>query len=102
MLNVELIQNETKVTMKMEGRIDASNAAQLQDKLMECVRTYDDIVVDLADLKYISSAGLRAFRNFQLEMRKKKGTVRILHTRPDVMDVFKVTGFARLFDFEES
>lgn len=99
MLKLKLVKNGAEATLMMEGRIDANNSPAVKDKLLELVKSYDSIIMDLAELRYISSAGLRAFKSLHLEMRNKGGTLLIRNTRPDVMAIFNVTGFNRILDF---
>lgn len=100
MLNIKLTKEGADATMAMEGRIDANNATAVQKKMLELAKTYDSITADLADLQYISSAGLRAFESVHTEMEKKGGKFVIRNTRRDVMDIFHVTGFSRFLRFE--
>ena len=100
MLNIKLTKEGADATMAMEGRIDANNATAIQKKMLELAKTYDSITADLADLQYISSAGLRAFESVHTEMKKKDGKFVIRNTRRDVMDIFHVTGFSRFLRFE--
>ena len=100
MLNIKLTKKGADATMAMEGRIDANNATAVQKKMLELAKTYDSITADLADLQYISSAGLRAFKSVHTEMEKKGGKFVIRNTRRDVMDIFHVTGFSRFLRFE--
>ena len=100
MLKLKLVKNGAEATLIMDGRIDANNAPTVKEKLLELAKSYDMIILDLAELKYISSAGLRAFKSLHLEMRDKGGRLVIRNTRPDVMAIFNVTGFSRILDFE--
>ena len=52
-------------------------------------------------MPYISSAGLRVLRIVHRDMAQKGGTLIIRNVRKDVMDVFNLTGFGILLDFEE-
>lgn len=98
MLNIKMLKSGTTATLYLNGRIDASNAQDVQNKLIEVAGRFDRVVLDLAELKYISSAGLRAFKMLYVEMRKKGGSFSIQNTRPDVMEIFNVTGFRVLLE----
>ena len=48
------------MTIKISGRIDSSNAAEVEKNINAQIGDFDgDIVLDAAELEYISSAGLR-------------------------------------------
>ncbi|MBQ9460106.1 MAG: STAS domain-containing protein [Oscillospiraceae bacterium] len=100
MLSVKLFKSGTKVTLLMEGRMDTQNAPAIQEKLLELAKSCECVTADIANLQYISSAGLRAFLRVHKEMEKKDGKFVIRNTRRDVMDVFNVTGFSRFLRFE--
>lgn len=79
--------------IKLHGRIDTSNAAEFEKEMMGLVSP--DMVLDAAELEYISSAGLRVL----LKLRKQLGKpVQILNVSPDVYEIFEVTGFTDLLD----
>ena len=54
----------------------------------------------MAQLEYISSAGLRALKRLHMEMKKKGGSLVLTNVRKMVMEVFEMTGFAGLLMFE--
>ena len=99
-VNLKLFNRGSEGELIISGSIDATNAADVQKILEQQADRFDRIVLDLKDLDYISSAGLRALKVMQVKMRKKNGDVLIRNVREDVMSVFQVTGFYRLFKFE--
>ncbi len=89
------------LTIYLEGRIDSSNALEVEKELLDAAGDAQDVVpvIDAANLAYISSAGLRAL----MKLRKGyKKPVRIINTSPEVYDIFEVTGFTELFDVKKS
>ena len=52
--------------------------------------------LDLAKMDYISSAGLRAFRNFNIAMRRSGKDYKIKNVQKTIMEVFEMTGYIRL------
>ena len=56
-----------------------------------------DLTLDLAGLDYISSAGLRVFLTLTKRMHDQ-GTMKIINTGTEVMEIFKVTGFEKLLN----
>ena len=89
----------------VSGRIDAASAPQLKqqiDSVFEEGRYR--VVLDLSDLEYISSPGLRVLIEARKRAREWKftdiegGDIRIVHMPPRVKEVFDLTGFTALFD----
>ena len=59
------------------------------------------LVIDCADLEYISSAGLRFFMQLKRESEAKGGSIRICHLNEDVSDIFRMSGFLNIFQIED-
>jgi anti-sigma B factor antagonist len=54
----------------------------------------------MAELDYIASAGLRALKRLRGDVRKNGGTLTLRNVQEDVMEVFEMTGFAAMLNFE--
>lgn len=91
----ELVAN--KLTVKVEGRLDTMTAPELEKEVKEAMANATELVFDLKDLEYISSAGLRVL--FSLFKLAKQNMV-IRNAGDIVMEVFNVTGFSDVFQFE--
>ena len=59
-----------------------------------------DLTIDLADLEYISSAGLRTLLKMQKRM-DRQGAMRIRNIRDNVREVLDMTGFANFLTIDE-
>ena len=59
-----------------------------------------ELFFDLADLKYIFSAGLRVLLSTQKVMNKQ-GKMTIRNVKPEIMEIFEVTGFVDILNIEE-
>ena len=57
------------------------------------------MVIDLKDLEYTSSAGLRVFLKAQ-KLMMKKGSLKVINVKETVMDIFEITGFSDMLDIE--
>ena len=97
-LDVNLVKNGNTAEVQLDGYINAQNANDLYDILGEVVGKFDNVVLDLEKLKYVSSGGLRAFKHAYLELRKKGGTLQAKNVNKMVMEVLEVTGFTRLIE----
>ena len=97
-LDINLVKNGNLAEVQLDGYINAQNAKDVDDILMEVVGKFDSVVLDQKKLKYVSSGGLRAFKHAYLELRKKGGTLSAKNVGKMVMEVFEVTGFTRLIE----
>ena len=85
------------LTIVLDERIDSVNDRQTEAELNAALDAAPNaaLVLDAAALTYISSAGLRVLLRLH---RKTPRKIRILNVRPEVYDIFEVTGFTELFD----
>ena len=90
----------SKLTVAITGRIDTQTAPQLEASLKESVENVTDLVLDFAEVVYISSAGLRTVVTAQNWMDQKKGTMVIKNVGKNIMSIFKVTGFDSFLTIE--
>ena len=97
-LDINLVKNGNTAEVQMDGFINAQNAKDVEDILMEVVGKFDTVVLDLEKLKYVSSGGLRAFKRAYLELRKRGRPLQAKNVNKMVMEVFEVTGFTRLIE----
>lgn len=87
------------------GRIDSSNADQLDDTLSQLIADgHNKLVLQLTDITYMSSAGLRAIVSALRSTKKKHGgDVRIAAPSERVSEVFDLAGLTPLFQiFDDS
>lgn len=80
----------TTLCFAPEGAITANNAQQLRDEINESLEGMDEVVFDLANLKYISSAGLRVLLATQKALAGRGG-VCVKNASDEVREVFDVT-----------
>lgn len=82
------------------GNLDASTAPKLNDYFNNALESGAiKIVVDLTELSYTSSAGLRVLLNTTKDARKKGGDLRIASVQPAVTKVFELSGFTSILKF---
>ena len=76
-------------------RIDGSNSPQVQDEINALLDGgATDVVVDLVDTKYISSAGLRVLLSAHKKLKAKGGSVALRNVSPTLKEILDVTGFS--------
>ena len=98
-MKMDLIKRGNDAELKMDGYIDATNAAEVEEVLMGVAGKFDNLLLDMEKLEYVSSAGLRAFKRVYIELRRKSGTLSAKNVDKAIMEVLEVTGFTRLFKF---
>lgn len=91
-------KNENKVTMAIAGRIDTTTAPELEAEFNK-LGDINELVLDFADVEYISSAGLRVLLKAQ-KLMATLGGMKIINVSKDVLDVFDITGFTDILTIE--
>lgn len=98
-MTVTLNRNGEELTVAIEGRLDTLTSPELEEKLEPELEETDKLVLDLCALEYISSAGLRVLLSAAKAM-DDHGEMVVTNVRPEVMDVFEVTGFTDFLNIE--
>ncbi|MBR3422427.1 MAG: STAS domain-containing protein [Ruminococcus sp.] len=98
-MQIEKIKEATKLTLKIEGRIDTKTAPELDELVKTSLDGVESLVIDLAEVAYISSAGLRVLLIAQKQMNKQ-GDMKIINVSADIMEIFEVTGFSDILTIE--
>ena len=95
MLNIKTESRDGATTLALKGRLDTVTAPDLENALRGCTGGDRELVIDLAQLDYISSAGLRVLMAAHKAVR---GRMRIVNANEMVQEVFDVTGFSEVLN----
>ena len=88
-----------KLTLALSGRLDTTTAPELEEFIQSSLAGVTDLVLDLSNLEYISSAGLRVLLSAQ-KIMNKQGSMVVTGANEIVMEVFEVTGFDEILTLE--
>lgn len=91
-MQIDKTIENNKVKLAMTGELDGSNVSQFELVMTDAAAEGIDVVVDLKNLDYVSSAGLRVFLIFQKKLGDK---MTIINVNKEVMDIFSLTGFVK-------
>ena len=89
--------------IKLVGRLDTTTAPELEQALKEVfVEEPKTLNIDLDQLEYISSAGLRTLLFAQKTMSGvEDGSLTIENVKEEIMEVFEITGFTDILTIKE-
>lgn len=99
-MNIRKTQEDNKLTVAVEGQLDTETAPQLEGELRTAVNGITELIFDLSELDYISSTGLRVLLSAQKVMNRQ-GSMTIRNVKPEIMEIFEVTGFVDILTIEE-
>ena len=92
-------RNNNVLTLKIEGRLDTNKAPTLEITINENLDGVTELILDMNQLTYVSSAGLRVLLSSQKKMNKI-GTMKLIGVCEEVMEVFEMTGFVDILNIE--
>ena len=93
MLNIEQKKDGTNLEIALSGRLDTTTVGQLEEVTNTGLAGITELVFNLAELEYISSAGLRVLLASQKVMNKQ-GSMVVTNVKEEVNEIFEVTGFS--------
>lgn len=99
-----LIQKEKKVTaltINLIGRLDTNTAPELENSLEADLDGINELYLNLKELDYISSAGLRIILKYHKHFKSNGGKFIILNPKDEVLEVFDMTGFSTFLEIKE-
>lgn len=99
-MTIEIKKNAEGTTIEVAGRLDTTTAPMLDKAIAEDIADVENLVLDLKELEYISSAGLRVLLSAQKKMQKV-GSMKLINVCEEVMDVLEMTGFADILLIEK-
>ena len=101
MIKTSISEEENRLVMYFEGRLDTPDSLNVKKEMQVLFDSRDrNIVLDLTNLKYICSSGLRLFLALLQESRTTGNTVSVVGLSPYIRRVFDETGFTRLFKLD--
>ncbi|MDO4869923.1 MAG: STAS domain-containing protein [Bacillota bacterium] len=92
-MKIDKVPEGTKLTINVSGRLDTTTAPQLDEELKASIDGIESLIMDLDELEYISSAGLRVLLYAQKVMNKQ-GEMIVRNANEQIMEIFEVTGFS--------
>ena len=94
-------EQDDRIIIDLEGELDTAAAQETEQTLQPLMDNNGrDILFDCAQLDYIASSGLRILISILKSARAKGHKVVLKDVNDEIKNVFKLTGFISLFDFE--
>lgn len=87
----------------IEGRVDSDGVAILKETLRHAVKDGKyNMILDMSDVNYINSAGLRILAEVVTETTENGGDLRLVGLTPKVRRIFEIIGFIKFFRIYDS
>lgn len=97
MLDITKTTEGNTITLQLSGRIDSDTAALLDDEIAALPDMVTNLVMDMDDLEYVASSGLRVLLMATKTMRTRGGSCTMVNVPELIMEVFEMTGLDEVF-----
>ena len=98
-MTIEIKKNQEETIIEIVGRLDTITAPVLDKTINQDIGDTKHLVLDVKNMEYISSAGLRVLLAAQKKMQKI-GSMKVTGVCDAGMEVFEMTGFADILVIE--
>ncbi|PWB86773.1 STAS domain-containing protein [Methanobrevibacter thaueri] len=99
-MNIDKNYNDKELTLTVEGRIDTLTSKELEEEITAEMGNFDSLILDFADLEYISSAGLRVLISTQKKLKADNIPMIIKNVTDSVNEIFRMSGFDKILKIE--
>ena len=91
----------TTLTCRIIGTLDTPASPQLEAELIPAMEGIMDLILDLTEMNYILSAGIRVLLKAGKLVMKQRGTMRVRGINDSVREIFRTTGLTRICVMEK-
>ena len=100
-MNTVIKEIDNKYVVTLEGEMDTAAANEAEEVLKQLYNNEGkEVVFECKNLEYIASSGLRILINILKATMSKGNRVVLRNVNDDIKNVFKLTGFLNIFEFE--
>ena len=100
-MNTKIEELDDKFVVTLEGEMDTAAATEAEDVLKQLYENEGkEVIFECEGLEYIASSGLRILINILKATMAKGNRVVLRNVNDDIKNVFKLTGFLNIFEFE--
>ena len=99
-MTITSTKEDGRLLVKLAGRLDALSTPQLEEQLMPETEDLKQLTLDLTELDYISSAGLRLLMKLKRQMREPEA-FRLTGVNEIVREILDLTGFSAFLGLDE-
>lgn len=100
-MKASIEEQDGKLVATLAGEMDTAAAVEVEETLKPLQATNGkDVYIDCAELEYIASSGLRILLTILKSAKANGSRVVLRHVNDDIKNVFKLTGFINIFEFE--
>lgn len=100
MIDIEIKKEGKVITFLLKGRLNSDVSLDVKKRIAEHEKEADVIVLDFAELKYVSSAGLRVVLELYKEMKVLNKSITLTNVSQDNMEILESTGLSKFINIQ--
>lgn len=89
--------NEKELTITVKGKIDTTTSPDFENEILDEMGNFDSLILDLTDLEYISSAGLRVLISIAKKLKPQNIPVTI-KVNDTIKEILVMSGFDKILN----
>ncbi|HLI52260.1 MAG TPA: anti-sigma factor antagonist [Thermomicrobiaceae bacterium] len=101
-MNVAIKNLDDTTIAEISGDIDGSTAPMAQQQVLSAIKGGSNVVLDLSNVPYMSSAGLRMLLSTYRQVTNSGGKIVFVGVVDEIKDTMEVTGFLKFFTLAET
>ena len=99
-MTIEEIKSGDTLQLNIKGKVDAISAPELQNQVLKSFQKSKNVILNFAEVSYISSAGLRSLLIGQKTASSKGGKFMLINCNDTIVDVLRVTGLEKVLTIQ--
>lgn len=99
-MDIKKNYNEKELTLSIEGRVDTITSQDLEKEITGEMGNFDSLIMDFADMEYISSAGLRVLVSTQKKLKAENIPFVVKNVNDTVNEIFRMSGFNKILKID--
>lgn len=96
-MNVTSSTVESITIIEATGSIDSKTAPEFERTALAAIQGQSEVIIDLTNVEFLSSAGLRVLLMIYRQVKAKNGKVVLVGTSEEILDIMANTGFLSFF-----
>ena len=101
-MTIDVVQSDGPVLLlQAGGRINVLTADLFDLEIRRLLKdSHDDVIVDVSQVTYLSSAGLRVFLRLWQDLKKANRSLHVCSLKPYIRQVFEMIGFDQIIPID--
>ena len=93
-------KNNETLTVRLIGKLDTTTSPQVEAEISVELDNIKELIIDLKEVDYVSSSGLRLFLILKKDLARQMGTLKLINVTDFIQEILELTGFIEIFDVE--